>query len=152
MTFLSCTLTAAKLAIYLILSPEYYHGLFKGPKPDHSVLEVALVGFQGVNLLVIISSVVALILGFFVRSFCDYFQMTAIVVSTMIVTAIVGLGTGQFMISKAYIPDFLVREGLTDPVGFARAGLFNVAIYFGFYAGLLAAAILWLYKAFLRKI
>lgn len=75
-------------------------------------------------------------------SFVRIFSKAALIV--VLVTLLVGLGVlGMALINldAATLPDAMRREGISDPVGFARAGAMHDASYLGGFVGLVCGVI-----------
>lgn len=131
------------------VGPSYFHDLKfaqYGISEDlQNRLGAALVGFRASWWLGLLMGLPALLLGFFLLARPQTLLTAGIgvlVVALLVTTLAVagGLGFGVTVLDEARIAELPIPESVSDPMGFARAGIMHDMAWYGGIAGAALAA------------
>ncbi len=155
----ACLLAAAYGAVHNQISytvgPVYFHELkfqqFRIDAALHNRIGAALVGVQASWWMGVVIGVPIYFAALFVRgtgAFVRAFLRAALVV--VLVALVLGVGAvlvAEFTLTAETLPDFVVTRDVSDPVGFAKAGIMHDFSYLGGLIGLIAGLVVVLRRA-----
>lgn len=131
------------------VGPSYFHELkfaqFGLSEDLHNRLGAALVGVRASWWMGVLMGLPALLLGFFLlpRPQTLLTAGIGVLVLALLVTTLAvagGLGFGVTVLDEAQVAALPMPEGVSDPMGFARAGIMHDMAYYGGIAGAVIAA------------
>ncbi|MGX9355460.1 hypothetical protein ACS3SW_09930 [Roseobacteraceae bacterium S113] len=130
------------------VAPSYFHEFkfaqFAIPGDQHSRVGAAIVGWHASWWMGVFIGLPAFFLGFaIIPDAARYLRRglwaIGIVIATTAGASAVGFGIGVLWLDAGVVAQLPLPSGLSDPVGFARAGIMHDLSYFGGALGAIAA-------------